>query len=38
MKVFKVKDKMLARLTVLKDWRDPVYHARGTVGLRRRRR
>jgi ribonuclease HIII len=32
LKVFKVKDKMLARLTVLKDWRDPVYHARGTVG------
>lgn len=30
--IFKTKDKVLARLTVLKDWRDPVYHARGMIG------
>ena len=30
--IFRTKDRVLARLTVLKDWRDPVYHARGKVG------
>ncbi len=31
-KIFRVSEDVLARLTVLKDWRDPVYHARGEVG------
>ena len=33
-KYFRDKEKVIARLTVLRDWRDPVYHARGTVGPR----
>lgn len=31
-KYFRDKEKVMARLTVLRDWRDPVYHARGTIG------
>ncbi len=30
--IFKTPEKVLARLTILKDWRDPVYHSRGSVG------
>jgi hypothetical protein len=31
-KIFRVPDDVLARLSVLKNWRGPVYHARGKVG------
>ncbi len=30
--VFRSSDKVMARLTVLRDWRGPVYHSRGKVG------
>jgi ribonuclease HIII len=30
--VFRSKEKVLARLTILKDWRDPAYHVRGQLG------
>ena len=33
-KYFRDKEKLLARFTVLKDWRDPVYHVRGPIGPR----
>lgn len=31
-RVFRSSDKVMARLTVLRDWRGSVYHARGKIG------
>ncbi len=31
-KIFRDSSKLVARLTIIKDWRDPVYHSRGVIG------